>query len=477
MNKTQAIVFFGIIVIGAILSFFILTKPDPQPKAAHPAPSPPATASPDADPHSIPKAESTPPESPKTSQQMAAAADKASSPQPAKEPPAAQPTPPAKPPGGFTTEKALMDALAKAIADNNPKLLFELAGNDTISESARAHLSELLKKGALKLDPKQPLAAIGRTQTSTRWALRLVGPSNDLIEILTDLVRDPNTGWGVEKMHLPAKVVEMKSMAASGPTAGKTSTTGPASEALEHPDALMVAYDFSKAVIARDIKSARALTDPKRLNNEKLAALLIALEEGAFQLKADKPLVVTLSRDDLAWAIARVESGGTESEFGVEMAPSPDGGWMVSGLTFSKLITMTAEAAGAGDVAYSPIHKNPQGGESLVLYFEFDNEQVSARTRKQLVIVADILGQDTNRKIHINGHADAKGEDNYNIALSKRRTDAVKNTLVELGVSPGQIVTKAFGETMPLKPNFKSDGSDNPAGRAQNRRTEIYLDF
>ena len=52
-----------------------------------------------------------------------------------------------------------------------------------------------------------------------------------------------------------------------------------------------------------------------------------------------------------------------------------------------------------------------------------------------------------------------------------------RRKLIELGVNPSQIIMEAFGETMPLKPNFKSDGTDNPTGRAQNRRTEIYLDF
>lgn len=367
-----------------------------------------------------------------------------------------------------------MDALAKAVKDKNPDLLFELTGQTSLSKSAQAHLADLLKKGDLQLDLKQPLTAIGRTQDSTRWALRLVSPSNEVIEILTDLTKDPKAGWKVSKLRLPG--VDKK-MASSGPSTDKAPTTGLSPKAAEHPDALMIAFAFSKAAINRDIKAARSLSNPDRLNSEKLAALLIALEEGAFRLKTDKPLVVTLSRDDLTWAITRVESDSTKSEFGVEMNLNDEGQWAVSGLTFSKLISVTAAAAGAGDVAYSPMRKNPKGGESLVLYFEFDNEKVSARTRKQLTIVADILSQQADRKIHINGHADAKGDDNYNIALSKRRTDAVKNTLIELGVNPDQIIMKAFGESMPLKPNFKSDGTDNPSGRAQNRRTEIYLDF
>jgi len=457
MNKTQAIVFFGIIVIGIITSVFTLTKCGQMSGLVD---TPPATE----DPALPPK-----PDAPKSKPPKSITAiTKKNSPKASVEKKTAPKS--AIPKGGFTSEKALIDALVKAIRDKNPELLFELTGQSALSKSARENLSNLLKKGDLRLDPQQPLTAIGRTQNSTRWALRLLSSSNELIEIITDLTKDPLTGWKVLKMRPP---VDKKMIAAN---AGNSAKTGPAGDT-EKLDALMVAYTFAKAAINLDIKTARALTNPDRLNAEKLVALLIALEEGAFRLKIDKPLIVTLARDDLTWAITRVESGNMKTEFGVEMNLSKDGRWTVSGLTFSKLITMTAAAAGAGNVAYSPIRINPQGGESLVLYFEFDNEQVSARTRKQLVIVASILSQENDRKIHINGHADAKGEDGYNVTLSKLRTSAVKNILIELGVSPEQIVTKAFGETMPLKPNFKADGSDNPNGRAQNRRTEIYLDF
>ncbi len=467
MNKTQAIVFFGIIVIGVITSIFILSKNGPTSQSSSPAP--PSKSAVTAKPSvsaSKPKGKETKPSPAKS---MTKTKSKPSPPEPAAK------KAPVKPAGGFASEKALMNALSKAIQNKKPDLFFELAGPNSLSPSTRAHLAGLLKKGGLKIDPKQALSAIGRTQNSTRWALRLLSSSNEKIEILTDLGKNSKGAWKVLKMRTP--VGQQKTMSAGNSAGGAEARTGPSGETGEHPDAMMVAHAFSKAAIARDIKTARALSDPKRLNNEKLAALLIALEEGEFRLKTDKPLVVTLSRDDLTWAITRVESGQEKSEFGVEMNLAKDGRWTVSGLTFSKLISMTAMAAGAGDVAYSPIRKSPKGGDSLVLYFEFDNEQVSTRTRKQLTIVAGILAEDKNRKLHINGHADAKGDDNYNVALSKRRTAAVRNTLIELGVASGQIVTKAFGETMPLKPNFKPDGSDNPTGRAQNRRTEIYLDF
>jgi photosystem I P700 chlorophyll a apoprotein A2 len=43
------------------------------------------------------------------------------------------------------------------------------------------------------------------------------------------------------------------------------------------------------------------------------------------------------------------------------------------------------------------------------------------------------------------------------------------------GVEPGRIRTTGLGETRPKAPNQKPDGSDDPAGRQQNRRVEIVI--
>jgi outer membrane protein OmpA-like peptidoglycan-associated protein len=203
---------------------------------------------------------------------------------------------------------------------------------------------------------------------------------------------------------------------------------------------------------------------------------MIAIEEGKFALKADRPLVVTLSRDDITWVLARVDSGSMASEFAVELGKI-DQAWKVNGLTFSKVLSALSEAAGAGDVAYSPIVEDPSGGDSLVLYFEFDDAGLTSRTQRQLSIVADILKQGAERVIHINGHADALGSDDYNVNLSDRRAETIRQTLIGLGVKPEQVVTEAFGAAKPRKPNFLPDGSDNPSGRSQNRRAEVLLDF
>lgn len=241
-------------------------------------------------------------------------------------------------------------------------------------------------------------------------------------------------------------------------------------------DALTVAHAFSKAVVGRNFPAARALSDPATVTDERVAALMIAIEEGDFQLKEDRPLVVTLSRDDVTWVLTRVEGGEMRSEFALELGKADDT-WAVNGLTFSKVLTALADQAGGGDVAYSPIVEDPMGGDSLVLYFEFDESGLSPRANRQLAIIADILSQGADRVIRINGHADALGTDAYNAGLSDQRADAIRNGLISMGVSPDQVVTEAFGATKPRRPNFNPDGTDNPTGRAQNRRAEVYLDF
>ena len=55
--------------------------------------------------------------------------------------------------------------------------------------------------------------------------------------------------------------------------------------------------------------------------------------------------------------------------------------------------------------------KNPLGGDTLVIYFEFDSEGLTPRTQRQLSIVTRLLKLDPNKAITISGHTDAKGGD------------------------------------------------------------------
>ncbi len=71
--------------------------------------------------------------------------------------------------------------------------------------------------------------------------------------------------------------------------------------------------------------------------------------------------------------------------------------------------------------------------------------------------------------IEIIGHTDDKWESDYNMELSKKRAETVRNYLVSQGVDGSKIVTTGRGETMPIVSN------NTRKGRAQNRRVEILL--
>jgi len=74
----------------------------------------------------------------------------------------------------------------------------------------------------------------------------------------------------------------------------------------------------------------------------------------------------------------------------------------------------------------------------------------------------------------IGGHTDGKGGKEYNRKLYERRANSVKTWLVGHGAS-NQMNTQGFGDTKPVVPNTKPDGSDDPEGRQKNRRVEITL--
>jgi outer membrane protein OmpA-like peptidoglycan-associated protein len=473
MNKTTASIFFGIILVGLVISFFSLRGCGEKVELTI---APLATVPPDPgdeEPTETAKAGTT---TPATAPEAKPAAPV--TPAPAT-PDATAKTAPAEPVASlFKSPEAAMTALAEKIGAKDFAAFSELAGEGAIDGGIENEVKKLIESSDLKLDPAKPHVEISKSAEGLRWAFNFV-PANPTAsatprQLYTDLAVMPGEALDIAKISLPFTLTKAASPA-DAPAAPGAASSAPV-PAAQATDALTIAHAFSKAVIARDFATARELADPTTVTDERVAALMIAIEEGKFALKADRPLVVTLSRDDITWVLARVDSGSMASEFAVELGKI-DQAWKVNGLTFSKVLSALSEAAGAGDVAYSPIVEDPSGGDSLVLYFEFDDSGLTPRTQRQLSIVADILKQGAERVIRINGHADALGSDDYNVNLSDRRAETIRQTLIGLGVKPEQVVTEAFGAAKPRKPNFLPDGSDNPSGRSQNRRAEVLLDF
>ena len=105
--------------------------------------------------------------------------------------------------------------------------------------------------------------------------------------------------------------------------------------------------------------------------------------------------------------------------------------------------------------------------------FAFASAELSPAAREAIAAVDDEIGSGGTGTVTVEGHTDAIGGDQDNQALSERRAAAVQAALqAELG-SGYRYTSVGFGESRPLAPNTKPDGSDDPDGRALNRRVEI----
>ena len=106
--------------------------------------------------------------------------------------------------------------------------------------------------------------------------------------------------------------------------------------------------------------------------------------------------------------------------------------------------------------------------------FRFDRASLSPKARSRIEEVADRISEADPDEIRIDGYTDAKGSDAYNLRLSRRRAAAAAAALTRaVGSGAPRTATKGHGEANPVAANTKKDGSDNPRGRARNRRVTI----
>ena len=108
------------------------------------------------------------------------------------------------------------------------------------------------------------------------------------------------------------------------------------------------------------------------------------------------------------------------------------------------------------------------------LLFDFGKSDIRPDAAQTLSTLATVLNNAKVPTAHIYGHTDSVSDEAFNQKLSEDRANAVKNELKKDGVSATLDAT-GYGETKPVAPNENPDGSDNPAGRALNRRVEIYI--
>jgi outer membrane protein OmpA-like peptidoglycan-associated protein/opacity protein-like surface antigen len=105
----------------------------------------------------------------------------------------------------------------------------------------------------------------------------------------------------------------------------------------------------------------------------------------------------------------------------------------------------------------------------FIVFFDWDRADITPQAAGILDNAAAQYQQTGQAQVVLAGHADRSGSDQYNVGLSQRRAEAVRQYLAGRGISEGAMRTEAFGESRPLVET--ADGVREP----QNRRVEITM--
>lgn len=103
------------------------------------------------------------------------------------------------------------------------------------------------------------------------------------------------------------------------------------------------------------------------------------------------------------------------------------------------------------------------------LEFDVNSENIRSSSNRGLEELAILLKENPGWKLKLGGHTDNVQDDDYNLILSKKRVDAVKNYLVKAGVASDRIITRHFGEKYPIADNSTAEG------KQKNRRVEMLF--
>jgi outer membrane protein OmpA-like peptidoglycan-associated protein len=148
--------------------------------------------------------------------------------------------------------------------------------------------------------------------------------------------------------------------------------------------------------------------------------------------------------------------------------------YRLPGIDFPEFDNISATAIQARDAA---------GAKVAIIFFNSDalfavnsaDLGGDATTASLDAAILAIKNHYPNASIQVRGHTDAKGTASNNEKLSAERAAAVKGYFNSHGFDPTRVSNVGFASTQPVVLETNPDGSDNPAGRASNRRVEIVV--
>ena len=136
----------------------------------------------------------------------------------------------------------------------------------------------------------------------------------------------------------------------------------------------------------------------------------------------------------------------------------------------SKKITETEPVSDTSDsVNVAAIDEAAQTISDGIVYFDFDKYDIRDEYRAVLQEKADLMKQYPSIRVRIEGNCDARGTQEYNLALGERRARAAYDYMVMLGVNPAQLDIISYGKERPAV-----EGS-GPEVWAKNRRDDFRV--
>ncbi len=110
------------------------------------------------------------------------------------------------------------------------------------------------------------------------------------------------------------------------------------------------------------------------------------------------------------------------------------------------------------------------------IYYLFDKSNLTEDAKITIdTTILPIMINNPDIVVEIGSHTDGRGTEGYNKKLSQDRAESVVKYLRQKGIAKDRMTAKGYGKSSPIAPNKNEDGSDNPEGRAKNRRTEFKV--
>jgi OOP family OmpA-OmpF porin len=100
--------------------------------------------------------------------------------------------------------------------------------------------------------------------------------------------------------------------------------------------------------------------------------------------------------------------------------------------------------------------------------FDFDKATLKPTADEKIDKAVAHVNKMEGEKFELKGYTDSVGSEAYNLKLSQRRADAVRNAMIKKGAPADRITAKGYGEASPAASN------STKAGRAENRRVELW---